>query len=411
MKPSGIGGMAVIEGVMMKNKDEYAVAVRKPDNEIVVEKSNYMSFSEKVKLFKLPIFRGMLAFVDSMVLGVKILSFSASFFEEEEVVVTESKNVKINEKSTGKKTEKKSHNKAENKGNNVKASTVKNVNKNEKNMDAKKDGAKNEQANALLMAAAVVMSIGIAVLFFMVLPVLAAQLFSRFITNHMALSVLEGVLRILIFIGYVTAVSQMPDIKSVFMYHGAEHKTINCLENGFELNVENVKWQSKLHKRCGTSFMLIVMMISVIFFIFVPVNNIAMRILTRILLVPIIAGVSYEFIRLAGKSESKLVDILSKPGMWMQGLTTREPDDSMIEVAIKSVESVFDWKAFLDTELTDKKLSKKEKNKIDKKLQPVVADGEDVAPKVEDIEEEEDDILKALDTLILEKMNLKCSCK
>lgn len=397
MKPSGIGGMAVIEGVMMKNKDEYAVAVRKPDNEIVVEKSNYMSFSEKVKLFKLPIFRGMLAFVDSMVLGVKILSFSASFFEEEEVVVTESKNVKINEKSTGKKTEKKSHNKAENKGNNVKASTVKNVNKNEKNMDAKKDGAKNEQANALLMAAAVVMSIGIAVLFFMVLPVLAAQLFSRFITNHMALSVLEGVLRILIFIGYVTAVSQMPDIKRVFMYHGAEHKTINCLENGFELNVENVKWQSKLHKRCGTSFMLIVMMISVIFFIFVPVNNIAMRILTRILLVPIIAGVSYEFIRLAGKSESKLVDILSKPGMWMQGLTTREPDDSMIEVAIKSVESVFDWKAFLDTELTDKKLSKKEKNKIDKKLQPVVADGEDVAPKVEDIEEEEDDILKALD--------------
>lgn len=303
MKPSGIGGMAVIEGVMMKNKDEYAIAVRKPNNEITVEKKKYKDFSERVKLFKLPIFRGILAFIESMVIGIKVLNFSASFFEEEE---------------------------------------------------EKKEKEASEKTNALLMALAVIASLAISVFLFMVLPVLISNLFSKLIESIFLLSLLEGILRLMIFIGYILAASQMKEIKRVFMYHGAEHKTINCLENGFELSLENVKWQSKAHKRCGTSFMLLVMLISLVFFIILRPQTLYWRILSRIMLVPLIAGISYEFIRLAGRSENKVVDILSKPGLWMQALTTKEPDDDMIEVAIKSVETVFDWRAFLELEESEK---------------------------------------------------------
>ncbi|TAH74919.1 MAG: DUF1385 domain-containing protein [Anaerolineaceae bacterium] len=301
MKPSGIGGMAVIEGVMMKNKNEYAIAVRKPNNEITVEKKSHKDFSDKVKLFKLPIFRGMLAFIDSMVIGIKVLNFSASFFEEEE----EKKEV-------------------------------------------------SEKTNALLMVLAVVASLAISISLFMVLPVLISNLFSRWIESIFLLSLMEGILRLFIFIGYIVLASQMKEIKRVFMYHGAEHKTINCLENGFELTLENVKWQTKAHKRCGTSFMLLVMLISLVFFVILRPETLALRILSRILLVPVIAGISYEFIRLAGRSESKIVDILSRPGLWMQALTTKEPDDDMIEVAIASVDTVFDWKEFLKKEEDEK---------------------------------------------------------
>jgi uncharacterized protein YqhQ len=305
MKPSGIGGMAVIEGVMMKNKSEYAVAVRKPDNEITVEKKVHKDFSDKVRIFKLPIFRGILAFVDSMVIGLKVLNYSSSFFEEEE-------NEKVKKESS-------------------------------------------EKSNALLMVLAVIGSLALSISLFMVLPVFLSNLLARWVESVFLLSLMEGIIRLLIFIGYVLLASQMKEIKRVFMYHGAEHKTINCLENGFELTVENVKWQSKAHKRCGTSFMLLVMLISLIFFIIIRPETLALRYLSRILIVPVIAGISYEFIRLAGKSESKIVNILSKPGLWMQALTTKEPDDDMIEVAIKSVEAVFNWRAFLESsESTDK---------------------------------------------------------
>lgn len=298
MKPSGVGGMAVIEGVMMKNKDEYAIAVRKPNNEIAVEKKKHKDFSEKVKLFRLPIFRGILAFVDSMVIGIKVMNFSASFFEEEEEPKNDKKEV-------------------------------------------------SEKSNAILIALAVMASLGISIFLFMVLPVLISNLFVKWIESVFLLYLMEGLLRLLIFIGYILLVSQMKEIKRVFMYHGAEHKTINCLENGFELTLENVKWQSKAHKRCGTSFMLLVMLISLVVFIILRPETLALRILSRILLVPGIAGISYEFIRLAGKSESRIVDLLSKPGMWMQSLTTKEPDDDMIEVAIRSVDTIFDWRGFL----------------------------------------------------------------
>ncbi|HCR40986.1 MAG TPA: DUF1385 domain-containing protein, partial [Lachnospiraceae bacterium] len=233
---------------MMKNQDTYATAVRKPNNEIVVEKSTYKNFSDKVKLFKLPIFRGMLVFVDSLVIGLKTLNYSASFFEDEEEQEKDKKKDKTKDKKRGKTKDKK------------KGKTK------DKQRDGKEDRKKAEQSNALMMAAAVVLSIGLSIALFMVLPVLISGIFSKLITNYYALTLMEGLIRLAIFIGYVLAASQMSEIKRVFMYHGAEHKTINCVENGFELTVENVRWQSRQNKRCGTSFMLFVMLISLIRF-------------------------------------------------------------------------------------------------------------------------------------------------
>ena len=398
MKPSGIGGMAVIEGVMMKNKEEYAVAVRKPNNEIAVEKNTYKDFSDKVKLFKLPVFRGMLAFVDSMVIGVKVLNYSASFFEEEE----EQNQTKEKDKNKGKKAKSKEKDFAI-----EELSITDNVSITAEDTEElrKKNEKKEERSNALLMIAAVLVSTVISIALFMVLPVLISNLFATLINNHIILALSEGVLRIAIFIGYVVAATLMPDIKRVYMYHGAEHKTINCLENGFELTVENVKWQSKLHKRCGTSFMLLVMLISLLLFIFIPTGNLFWRILSRILLVPIIAGISYEFIRLAGKSDNAVVNFISRPGLLMQGLTTKEPDDSMIEVAIQSVAAVFDWQAYLQT--SDIKEDTK-KVKIEKDTKKTETKQKDTKQKVavttvvksvkpSTSEEEDDEILKALD--------------
>ncbi len=335
MKPSGIGGMAVMEGVMMKNKDIYAVAVRKPDNEITVETNTHKDFADKVKLFRLPIFRGMLAFVDSMIIGVKVLNYSASFFDDEE------------DAQTGKKKDKKSR--IEDDDFIVEEVAAPHSEQDEIASTKTVDNKKSDKFNTLLMALAVLISIIMSVALFMVLPVLITNLFTRFIENQYVVLFIEGIIRLAIFIGYVLLASRMNEIKRVFMYHGAEHKTINCLENGFELTVENVRWQSKQHRRCGTSFMLLVILISLVFFMFMPVDNLILKILSRIILVPFIAGISYEFIRLAGKSENKLVQVLSQPGLWMQGLTTKEPDDSMIEVAIQSVSAVFDWKEFLTT--------------------------------------------------------------
>lgn len=336
MKPSGIGGMAVIEGVMMKNKNEYAVAVRKPNNEIAVEKNTHKDFADKVKLFKLPIFRGMLTFVDSLVIGMKVLNFSASFFEDEE---QESKKEKDKRKAGGIK-----HTAKEDKEDNA-----------SNEVSAAKDEVTKGKSDAVMMAAAVFVSLLISISLFMVLPVIVSNFFETFIDSTILLSLLEGVLRLIIFIGYILLASMMKEIKRVFMYHGAEHKTINCLENGFELTLENVRWQSRQNKRCGTSFMLLVMVISLLFFMVLRPGTLWLRILSRVLLVPFIAGLSYEFIRLAGKSDNIVVNILSKPGLWLQALTTREPDDSMMEVAIRSVDAVFDWRSFLETAAAEDK--------------------------------------------------------
>jgi len=366
---------------MMKNKDVYAVAVRKPNNEIAVEKSTHKDISDKAKLFKLPVFRGMLAFVDSMLIGVKVLNYSASFFEEEEVKELTEKQIKKLEKKKANKTKMNDKLTVEEvSATDSEAVSIDNTNTKEKNS---LDQAKEDKSNALFMALAVVISIIISVSLFMVLPVVLTNLLSSFITNGFLIAFIEGIVRLVIFVGYIILASRMSEIKRVFMYHGAEHKTINCLENGFELTVENVKWQSKQHKRCGTSFMLLVMLISLVFFMFIPTGNLLWRIMSRVILVPFIAGVSYEFIRLAGKSESKWVTIVSQPGLWMQGLTTKEPDDAMIEVAIQSVSAVFDWKTFIETSATPE--PKKIKN---------VTEKSSAKDKKQSITSKQDDVIK-----------------
>lgn len=302
MRYSGIGGQAVMEGVMMKNADRYAVAVRKPDQEIAVEVKDYQGAVRNEKVRHIPIIRGVLNFIDSLVLGMTTLTYSASFFEDE--------------------AEKKEE----------------------------MDEAAKKKKEKLEMGATVVVSIVLAVAVFMILPYYLSLIFQRYITSPTLLALIEGVLRLVIFIAYVLLISQVEDIKRVFMYHGAEHKCINCIENRMELTVENVRKSSRLHKRCGTSFLLFVLVLSILFFAFIRVDNRIFKVLLRILLVPVIAGVSYEFIRLAGRSDNKLVDLISKPGLWLQRLTTKEPDDSMIEVGIASVEAVFDWRAYLKEE-------------------------------------------------------------
>ena len=317
MRYSGIGGQAVMEGVMMKNQEKYAVAVRKPDQEIVVETSTYEGLIKNKKIRNMPILRGVFSFIESLVLGMKTLTFSASFFEEEE-----------EEKSGSRKAEKRA-------GAKKTAPTEEEQKKKEK-----------RQENAL-MGGTVAISIVLAVAIFMVLPYYISVFFQRFITSQTLLALLEGVIRLTIFIGYVAAISLMPDIKRVYMYHGAEHKCINCIEQGMDLTMENVRKSSRLHKRCGTSFLLIVMLISIVFFLFIRVDNRILQLLLRLVLIPVIAGVSYEFIRLAGRSDHMLVNLFSKPGLLLQRITTREPDDSMIEVGIASVEAVFDWKSYV----------------------------------------------------------------
>ena len=300
-----IGGQAVIEGVMMKNMDRYAVSVRKPNGKIETKVEECVSFAEKHPLFQLPVFRGMANFLESMVIGMKTLNYSASFYEDEEEQ-TESRTEQLLEKFLGEKAEK------------------------------------------IIMGIVLVFSLAISIGLFMILPYIASEALGKLIRNEYVILFMEGIIRIAIFLGYIVLISRMEDIKRVFMYHGAEHKTINCLEAGVPLTPENVDNFSRLHKRCGTSFIFIVMIISMVFFFFIRVDTIWLRIVLRLLFLPLVAGVSYEFIRLAGSSDHPLVQIFSKPGLALQRLTTKEPDHSMIEVAIASVEGVFDWREYLE---------------------------------------------------------------
>ncbi len=300
-----IGGQAVIEGVMMKNMDRYAVSVRKPNGKIETKVEECVSFAEKHPLFQLPVFRGMVNFLESMVIGMKTLNYSAYFYEDEEEQ-TESRTEQLLEKILGEKAEK------------------------------------------IIMGIVLVFSLAISIGLFMILPYIASEALGKLIRNEYVILFMEGIIRIAIFLGYIVLISRMEDIKRVFMYHGAEHKTINCLEAGVPLTPENVDNFSRLHKRCGTSFIFIVMIISMVFFFFIRVDTIWLRIVLRLLFLPLVAGVSYEFIRLAGSSDHPLVQIFSKPGLALQRLTTKEPDHSMIEVAIASVEGVFDWREYLE---------------------------------------------------------------
>ena len=299
MKSSNIGGQAVLEGIMMRNGSKYSVAVRRPDGEIAVDVKDYKSVIPWKTPLKIPFIRGIFSFVDSLVLGMRTLTYSASFFEdEEEEILTEA------------------------------------------------EAAKREKQEKIFLNLTVVVAVVLAVAIFMVLPYYLSSIVERYTSSRAVMTVFEGVIRVVIFLLYILLVSRTKDIKRTFMYHGAEHKCINCIEHGLELNVENVRKSSKQHKRCGTSFLFFVMIVSIIFCFFIVTESPVLRVVLRIALFPLIAGVSYEIIRLAGNSDNPVVNLLSRPGMWVQNMTTKEPDDSMIEVGIRAVEEVFDWRTW-----------------------------------------------------------------
>ncbi len=293
---SGIGGQAVLEGVMMKNKDKYAVAVRRPDGGITVEVDNYQGILKGSRLKEIPFVRGTFNFIDSLVLGMKCLNFSASFYEEE----------------------------GENSGD-------------------KTGGAGDKLMSILVTCFSLVLAVGL----FIILPYYLASLLNGYLRNQSLVAIIEGVVRILIFILYVSGISLMKDIRRLYRYHGAEHKCINCVERGRPLTVNNVMHSSRLHKRCGTSFIFFVLFVSIILFFFIRVESPVQRVVLRILLMPVVAGISYEIIRLAGRTDFILVRLISAPGMAVQRMTTKEPDRDMVETAIAAVEAVFDWKAYL----------------------------------------------------------------
>lgn len=299
MKSSNIGGQAVLEGIMMKHNEEYAVAVRKPGGEISVKKEKYHSIVKWKVLTTTPFIRGVFNFIDSMVIGIKTLTYSASFYEEEEEEVLTEEAVK-----------------------------------------------KKEKKEKLLMGATVAFSVVAAVAIFMVLPYFLTSFLKGLIPSYQVRTVIEGLVRIGIFVLYVLLISRMEDIQRTFMYHGAEHKCINCIEHGLPLTVENVRKSSRQHKRCGTSFLFLVLAISIVLLLLIRVDSAVMRVVVRILLLPVIAGISYEVLKLAGRSDNILINFISSPGLAIQKLTTKEPDDDMIEVAIQAVEAVFDWRAY-----------------------------------------------------------------
>ena len=324
-----------MEGVMMRNGEKWAVAVRTADSQITVRTGVYRGVIRSKALQKLPIIRGVCNFIDSMVLGMKSLMFSADLFAEESEKELEER--LADEK---KKAEKKAAKlRASGKNEDADALLEKAEHKAEeerrklKERETSGNGKSEDSDNSVLLTVTLIFSLAFSIALFMMLPYFLSRLMRTFTSNESLISVCEALLRMLIFFGYLLLISRMKDIQRTFMYHGAEHKCINCIEHGLELNVENVRKSSRQHKRCGTSFLLIVMVVSVII---------------RILLIPVIAGVSYEFIRLAGKYDNKCVNILSKPGLLLQKLTTNEPDDDQIEVGIASVEAVFNWKKYLN---------------------------------------------------------------
>ena len=300
MRYTRIGGQAVIEGVMMRDGNDYAVAVRKPDHTIEVKRDQYIGLNARFHTGKIPIVRGVFAFIDSLILGMSTLTYSASFYDDED----------------------------------------------DPDGQGKEKTAADSKKESLMMGLTVAVSVVIAVLLFMLTPFFISAFIGRFIANTTILAVIEGVIRIGIFLIYIVLISRMEDIQRVFMYHGAEHKTISCIESGMELTPENAAKCSRLHKRCGTSFLMIVMVVSVICFMMIRTDSMVSRVLLRVVLVPVIAGVSYEIIQWAGRSKSACVNIISAPGLALQRLTTREPDREMLEVAIASIEAIYDWRAF-----------------------------------------------------------------
>ena len=315
MKSSNIGGQAVMEGIMMRHKDKYSIAVRRPDNEIELKVEDYKCIFGNAKFLKYPLIRGVVSFVDSLVVGTKCLMYSAEIAGDEEDEEDKQKNAALSEEE----------------------------------LAAKK--AKEDRQFKWLLYVTVAISIVVSVAAFMLLPYALASLCKKVGASEFAVTIVEAFVKLALFMGYMLLISRMKDIQRTFMYHGAEHKCINCVEHGLPLTVENVLASSRQHKRCGTSFLFLVMLISIfLHFIFVLVPFYWVRLFGRLLMVPIVAGISFEIIQWAGRSDSKLADFFSKPGLAMQKLTTKEPTADMAEVAIKAVEAVFDWRAYLKEE-------------------------------------------------------------
>ena len=308
-KNCGIGGQALIEGIMMRNRDRYSMAARSEDGVIHTEVRDYRSIFGKGKWTKLPVIRGALSFIDSLVVGISTLMWSADVAAQEP---------------------------------DEEPRTEEQARKEEKEWNA-------------MMVVTLVFSLAFSIVLFMLLPYWIAGLLGRTGAGDVLVNLAEALLRIVIFLLYMFLISRMKDIQRTFSYHGAEHKCINCIEHGLPLTVENVKKSSRQHRRCGTSFLLIVILLSVVVFLLLGILNIqsnAMRLLIRLILIPVIAGVSYELLRYAGSHEGPVINVLVKPGLSLQKLVTNEPDDSMCEVAIAAVNEVFDWKTWEEQNLT-----------------------------------------------------------
>lgn len=315
MRSSNIGGQAVMEGIMMRHKDKYSIAVRRPDNEIELKVEDYRSVLGNAKFLKYPLIRGVVSFIDSLVVGTKCLMYSAEIAGDEEDEEDAKANAALSDEER----------------------------------EAKK--AKEDKQFKWLLYVTVAISIIVSIAAFMLLPYALASFCRKVGASEFVVTVVEAFVKLALFMGYMLLISRMKDIQRTFMYHGAEHKCINCVEHGLPLTVENVMASSRQHKRCGTSFLFLVMLVSIfLHFIFVLVPVYWVRLFGRLLMVPVVAGISFEIIQWAGRSDSKIADFFSKPGLAMQKLTTKEPTADMAEVAIKAVEAVFDWRAYLKEE-------------------------------------------------------------
>jgi len=299
MKKTDIGGQAVIEGVMMRGHNSVATAVR-CCNEIVVKKDKVKPLTKKNKLFSLPFIRGTIALFDSLIIGIKSLTYSAELFEGEAIEETQTKFDKFLQKILG------------------------------------------DKLDDFIMYASIIISAAISIIIFFIGPTYLAGYMQKFTGNTIIINLGEGVLRVLIFLLYLLLISKMKDIRRVFEYHGAEHKTIHCFEHEEELTVENAKKYTTLHPRCGTNFLFIVMIVSIVVFSFLKWPTLYIRIISRIILLPVVAGISYEIIKIAGHSDNKIIGALIYPGLLLQKITTKEPDDDQLEVAIASLKSVLE---------------------------------------------------------------------
>ena len=327
MKSSNIGGQAVMEGIMMRHKDKYSVGVRRPDGEIELKIEDYRCVFGKGSILRKPIIRGVVSFVDGLVIGTKCLMYSAEIAGDEEDEEDARKKAVLSEEERA----------------------------------AQKE--KEDRQFKWLLYGTVAVSIVLSVAAFMLLPYALASLIRKAGASEFLVTVVEAFVKMALFLGYMFLISRMKDIQRTFMYHGAEHKCINCIEHGLPLTVDNVMKSSRQHKRCGTSFLFLVMLVSIcLHFVFVLVPFFWVRLLGRLLMVPVVAGISFEMIQWAGRTDSRLAAFLSKPGLAMQKLTTKEPTPDMVEVAIKAVEAVFDWKAYLKEEFGWKPDKKADEN-------------------------------------------------